>query len=267
MATQRTTAAELASRKAKGERLACLTCYDYPMARLLDQAGIDLILVGDSVGNTVLGYESTLPVTLDEVLHHAKAVVRGTSRAHVCLDLPFMSFQLSPRDALASAGRAVKEAGVQSVKIEGGRRLIGVVSTIVDAGIPVLGHLGYLPQSANVLARRKLEDSAAVRDALLADGTALQEAGCYAVVLELVPPSLAAEVTAALQIPTIGIGSGPHCDGQILVLYDMLGLGAGKGFRHVKQYAALDEIIGGAAGAYVDDVRRGAFPPSEGAGS
>jgi len=263
MSAKRITASGIAARKAAGERVACLTCYDYSMARVLDESGVDLILVGDSVGNVVQGYETTFPVTLDEMIYHTRAVARGSSHAHICLDLPFMTFQVSPEQAVLSAGRAIQEGGAQSVKIEGGRAAATTVARVIDAGIPVLGHIGYLPQSANVLRRKRLADTESVREALLADARSLEHAGCYAIVLEVVSRTLAAAVTAEVSIPTIGLGSGPHCDGQVLNLYDMLGLGLGKTLKHNKRYAELDEVIEAAVRSYADEVRQGLFPSEE----
>lgn len=255
----RITAADISAMKSRGEPIVCLTAYDYPMARILDEAGVDLILVGDSLGNVVLGYENTLPVSLEDMLHHAAAVCRGVRRAHVAVDMPFLSYQVSVEQAIAGAGRVIKETGAQSVKLEGGGQFAQTVRWLVEMGIPIMGHLGYTPQSVHTLSRRQAWEERA-REALIEEARALETAGCYSLVLELVPMGLAGEISRLLSIPTIGIGSGPDCDGQVLVLHDMLGIGPGARFRHVKAYASLEQAMFDAVRAYCEEVRSRQFP-------
>ena len=252
---------DLKERKARGEKIAALTAYDATTARLLDRAGVDLILVGDSLGMVVLGYENTLPVTLEDMLHHTRAVVRGTERALVVVDMPFMSYQVSVADAVRNAGRLLKEGGAAAVKLEGGRPVLDVVRRLVDVGIPVMGHLGLQPQSVRRLGRyikqaTRPEDA----DALVADAIALRDAGAFAIVLESIPEDVARTATASVDVPTIGIGAGPECDGQILVSSDMLGLFDRFVPSFVKQYAKLADTIDAATRAYVDDVHAGRYP-------
>jgi 3-methyl-2-oxobutanoate hydroxymethyltransferase len=252
---------DLVAKKQSGEKIVMLTAYDYTMARLLDRAGVDVLLVGDSLGMVVLGYETTLPVTLDAMVHHTRAVSRGTRRALVVADMPFLTYQVSVAEALRNAGRLIQDGGAAAVKIEGGGASVEAASRMVEAGIPVMGHLGLLPQSVHQLGgfrqQAKLEADA---EQLLADAQALEEAGAFAIVLESIPAELARAVTADLHIPTIGIGAGPHCDGQVLVSYDMLGLSQDGVPSFVKRYADLGEQTVGAAQAYGDDVRTGRFP-------
>jgi 3-methyl-2-oxobutanoate hydroxymethyltransferase len=252
---------DLKERKARGEKIAALTAYDATTARLLDRAGVDLILVGDSLGMVVLGYETTLPVTLEDMLHHTRAVVRGTERALVVVDMPFMSYQVSVADAVRNAGRLLKEGGAAAVKLEGGRPVLDVVRRLVDVGIPAMGHLGLQPQSVRRLGRyikqaTRPEDA----DALVADAIALRDAGAFAIVLESIPEDVARTATASVDVPTIGIGAGPDCDGQILVSSDMLGLFDRFVPSFVKQYAKLADTIDAATRAYVDDVHAGRYP-------
>jgi 3-methyl-2-oxobutanoate hydroxymethyltransferase len=252
---------DLKERKARGEKIAALTAYDATTARLLDRAGVDLILVGDSLGMVVLGYENTLPVTLEDMLHHTRAVVRGTERALVVVDMPFMSYQVSVADAVRNAGRLLKEGGAAAVKLEGGRPVLDAVRRLVDVGIPVMGHLGLQPQSVRRLGRyikqaTRPEDA----DALVADAIALRDAGAFAIVLESIPEDVARTATASVDVPTIGIGAGPDCDGQILVSSDMLGLFDRFVPSFVKQYAKLADMIDAATRAYVDDVHAGRYP-------
>lgn len=251
--------------KERGERIVALTAYDVLFARLLEEAGVDIVLIGDSLGQVVLGYDSTLPVTLDEMIHHAGAVRRGAPRSFLTLDLPFMTFQPSAEEALRSAGRALKEAGVQSVKIEGGSpRICETVATLVEAGIPVMGHLGLTPQSVHALGGYRVQGrEQEVAERLRREARGLEEAGCFAVVLELVPGELAAEISASLRIPTIGIGAGPGCDGQVLVLYDALGLNEGFEPRFLKRFADLAGEARRGLEAYVEEVRSGRYPGSE----
>jgi len=251
----------LTAKKKRGERIVMMTCYDYSSARLLEAAGVDILFIGDTLGMVVLGYDSTIPVTMDEMLHHTRAVVRGSSSAPVLADMPFMSYQTSPQDALANAGRLLKEGGAQSVKLEGGVRVAERVRFIVDAGIPVMGHIGLTPQSIHQLGGYKVQGktpAAAVR--LVNDALAIEQAGAYAVVLECVPLELAKTITDRLAIPTIGIGAGPHCDGQVQVFHDLLGLFDGFVPRHAKRYADLGTRITEAVRAYASEVREGSFP-------
>jgi 3-methyl-2-oxobutanoate hydroxymethyltransferase len=253
----------LSEAKRRGERITMLTAYDAATAGILDEAGTDVLLVGDSLGNALYGYRDTLPVTVDEMIHHARAVSGATGRALVVVDLPFGSYEGSPQQAHATAVRMMKEAGVHAVKFEGGRRVAAQVELLTSSGIPVMGHLGFTPQSENTLGGKRVQgrdqDGA---EALCADALALQEAGAFAIVLEMVPAPLAARVTRLLQIPTIGIGAGPDCDGQVLVWSDMAGLGDWAP-RFAKRYADLRGVLAGAAAAYNDEVRSGAFPTAE----
>ena len=247
--------------KERGEKIAMLTAYDYPTARLLDEAGVPIILVGDSLGMVVLGYSSTLPVTMTDMLCHVAAVVRGTQKTHVVADMPFLSYQAGPEDAMRNAGRFLQEAGAQSVKLEGGVTVAETVRRLVEAGIPVMGHVGLTPQSVNQLGGHKVQGktpAAAVK--LLNDAVALEQAGAYAVVLETIPAPLGKVISERLSIPTIGIGAGPYCDGQVQVLHDMLGLYPDFVPKHAKQYAHLAEEIGRAAREDLTEVQEGRFP-------
>jgi len=250
----------LREKKRRGEKIAVLTAYDATMARLLESAGVDVLLVGDSVGVVVLGYEHTLPVTLDEMLHHTKAVARGASRALVVADMPFMTYQVSVEEAVRNAGRLL-QAGAAAVKVEGGPAIAGAVRRMVEVGIPVMGHLWLQPQSVHQLGgfRRQAVQREDI-EALVEDAHALERAGVFAIVLEAVGHDAARRVTAAVSVPTIGIGAGPDCDGQVLVSHDMLGLFDGSIPSFVKQYAHLSDDIVRAARAYADDVRAGRFP-------
>jgi 3-methyl-2-oxobutanoate hydroxymethyltransferase len=245
----------LKERKLRGEKFAVLTAYDATIARLLERAGVDVLLVGDSVATAVLGYDTTLPVTLDVMVHHTAAVVRGTEHALVIADMPFLTYQVTPAEAVRNAGRLLKDAGAAAVKIEGGRSVIEVVQRLVDVGIPVMGHLGVLPQSVNQQSGyRQRGGEAREADLIGRDALALQDAGVFAVVLESIPPALAAKITADLNVPTIGIGAGPDCDGQVLVSSDLLGL-HDKIPPFAKRYVNLSETIVSAARAFVEDVR------------
>jgi len=251
-------------KKSRGELLTMLTAYDYPTALAVDQAGIDSILVGDSLGMVVLGYENTLPVTMDEMLHHCRAVSRGASRALLIGDMPFMSYQARVEDAVRNAGRFLQEAGMDAVKLEGGRERLDAVRAIIAAGIPVLGHLGLTPQSVHQLGGFKAQaKSAGAAERLLEDARLLTEAGCFGIVLESVPARLAEYVSREIDIPTIGIGAGPGCDGQVLVTHDLLGLFDKFVPRFVKQYAGLHQVISEAIKAYKEDVENGLFPTRE----
>ncbi|HEY1025614.1 MAG TPA: 3-methyl-2-oxobutanoate hydroxymethyltransferase [Sphingobacteriaceae bacterium] len=247
--------------KNKGEKIAMLTSYDYSMATIVDEAGIDVILVGDSASNVMAGHETTLPITLDQMIYHAASVVRAAKRALVIVDLPFGSYQGNSKEALNSAIRIMKESGAHGVKLEGGAEIIESVNRIITAGIPVMGHLGLTPQSiykfGTYTVRAKEEAEAAK---LKQDVLALQDAGCFSIVLEKIPAKLAGEVTASLKIPTIGIGAGQHCDGQVLVVNDMIGLTKGFRPRFLRQYLNLFDEISGAVQSYVKDVKAADFP-------
>ena len=260
----RVTARHITQMKAKGEKIPMVTAYDYTSARLADEAGMPLLLVGDSLGMVVLGHDSTIPVTMDDMLHHIKAVSRGAQMAHIVGDLPFMTYHVDAAQALTNAGRLVQEGGAQSVKLEGGEIVAETVHRIVECGIPVMGHIGLTPQSANALGGYRVQGRGrqeAVQ--LLKDANALEQAGAYAVVLELVPAPLARLISQRLTIPTIGIGAGPHCDGQVQVLHDMLGLFTDFVPKHTKQYLRLAEEMKGALGRYAQEVRDGLFPTAK----
>src|SRR5258705_9682166 len=250
--------------KEKGERIVALTCYDALFARLLDATGIDILLVGDSVNQVLAGAASTLSATLEQMIYHTTMVQRGAQRALVICDMPFLTYQISPEDALRNCGRAMKESGCHAVKIEGGQAIAPTLRRLVDAGIPVMGHIGLTPQSVHALGGYRVQgrdDATAAR--LKADATALQDAGAFAVVLELLPAPLASQITKALSIPTIGIGAGPACDGQVLVLHDMLGLNDQFSAKFVKKYAALAEDVREAARVFAAEVREGRYPGPE----
>jgi len=253
----------LARTKQSGGRIAALTAYDFLTAQLLDRAGIDMILVGDSLANVVLGYPTTLPVTMDEMLHHAKAVARGVARALTVADMPFLSYQTGLDEAVSNAGRFLKEGGMEAVKVEGAGPVLAVVERLVQVGIPVLGHLGYTPQSVHRFGSSIVQGkTAALAGELLNDAIALEGAGAFGVVLECVPAEVARLITERLTVPTIGIGAGPFCDGQILVLHDALGLTPWSP-RLAKRYLELGGLIAEAAATYARDVRDGAFPAAE----
>jgi 3-methyl-2-oxobutanoate hydroxymethyltransferase len=257
----RVTILQVREMKERGERFAMLTAYDYALAKLLDAAGVPLLLVGDSLGTVILGHETTLGVTMDDMVRHTQAVVRGTQRALIVGDLPFLSYQVSPEEAIRNAGRLLQEGGAQAVKLEGGGPVAPTVRRLVESGIPVMGHLGLTPQSVHQLGGHKVQGrsvEAAAR--LLADAAALEAAGAFAVVLEGVPAPLAARITRRLRIPTIGIGAGPDCDGQVQVLHDLLGLFTDFVPRHARRYAELGDLVKDAAGRYAADVAAGAFP-------
>ncbi len=261
---KRVTTQTLQAMKATGTPVAMLTAYDYTSARLLDRAGVDVLLVGDSASNVMAGHETTLPITLDQMIYHAQCVVRAVQRSLVVVDLPFGSYQGNSKEALISAIRVMKEAGAHAVKLEGGEAVLPTIERIITAGIPVMGHLGLTPQSIyrfgtyKVRAREEAEAEQLKRDAVL-----LEEAGCFAIVLEKIPARLAAEVSASLHIPTIGIGAGVQCDGQVLVTHDALGLTTDFHPRFVRRYAQLDQIIENAVHAYIQDVRDRTFPSSD----
>jgi len=245
-------------------KITCLTAYDYPTARLLDEAGVDVILVGDSLAMVVLGYESTLPVTLEEMLHHTRAVRRGTRHALLVADMPYGSYHDDPMEGVRHAVRFVKEAGAEAVKIEGGERRMDLIARLVEAEIPVMGHIGLTPQSVNAFGgfrvQGKTEEAA---ERVLRDARAVEAAGAFSVVLESIPRELAARITAELKIPTIGIGAGPDCDGQVLVINDLLGLTFGHQPKFARRYADVGAIISSAAAEYCRDVQQGRFPSDE----
>jgi 3-methyl-2-oxobutanoate hydroxymethyltransferase len=261
MESKRMRVPDFAARKRQGEKIVMLTAYDATMARLLDRAGVDALLVGDSLGTVILGLDTTLPVTLDAVVYHTRAVVRGAERAFVIADMPFLTFQISVAEAVRNAGRLLQEGGAAAVKLEGGRPVADVVRRLVDVGIPVMGHLGLQPQSVHQAGGyvKQATQPAAV-DALIIDALALQDAGAFSLVLESIPADVARTVTRELAIPTIGIGAGPDCDGQILVSYDMLGLFDGFVPSFVHQYAKLGDTIEAATREYASDVRAGRYP-------
>ncbi|MGH7605933.1 MAG: 3-methyl-2-oxobutanoate hydroxymethyltransferase [Gemmatimonadales bacterium] len=255
---------ELLRMKEKGERIVALTCYDALFARLLDASGVDILLVGDSLNQVLAGAASTLSATLEQMIYHTTMVRRGTERAMVVCDMPFLTYQVSPEEALRNCGRAMKETGCHAVKLEGGRAMAPTVHRLVDAGIPVMGHIGLTPQSVHALGGYRVQGrEAAAADRLRTDAAALADAGAFAVVLELIPGPLASQITKAVQIPTIGIGAGPACDGQVLVLHDMLGLNDRFSAKFVKKYAALAEDVREATRLYAAEVREGRYPGPE----
>jgi 3-methyl-2-oxobutanoate hydroxymethyltransferase len=258
---KRVTTHSLQAMKNQGEKIAMLTAYDFSMAKIVDDAGVDVILVGDSASNVMAGHETTLPITLDQMIYHASSVVRAAVRALVVVDLPFGSYQGNSKEALSSAIRIMKESGAHAVKLEGGIEIAESVSRILTAGIPVMGHLGLTPQSIykfGTYTVRAKEEAEAQK--LREDALKLQELGCFAVVLEKIPAALAQEVSASLQIPTIGIGAGQHCDGQVLVIHDMLGINKGFRPRFLRQYASLYDVMNDAIKGYVGDVKAKDFP-------
>ena len=252
---------DIGQMKADGKKIPMVTAYDYTSACLADQAGIPILLVGDSLGMVVLGYESTIKVTMDDILHHTKAVARGAKQALLVAEMPFMTYQIDPSQALTNAARLVQEGGAQTVKLEGGESVADTVNRIVECGIPVMGHIGLTPQSINSLGGYRVQGRDRVAAAkLLRDAKALEDAGAYAIVLELVPTPLAGLISRQLTVPTIGIGAGPECDGQVQVLHDMLGLFTDFVPRHTKQYVKLADSIKDAFTQYVQDVEDGSFP-------
>jgi 3-methyl-2-oxobutanoate hydroxymethyltransferase len=264
---RKVTVPELRGRKAfegKGAAIAMVTAYDFTMARLVDEAGVDMVLVGDSLGMIVQGLQNTIPVTLDEICYHGRAVARGLARAHIVGDMPFMSYQVSAQQAVENAGKLMKDGAFESVKLEGGSEVAESIFRIVRAGIPVVGHVGLTPQSVHALGGFKVQgrgnDAA---EKLIADARAVEQAGAFAVVLEAIPPDLAQRVTEALTIPTIGIGAGPSCDGQVLVCTDLLGMMRGHSPKFAKRYAELGDAIVAAVSDYVGEVQSGAFPARE----
>jgi 3-methyl-2-oxobutanoate hydroxymethyltransferase len=259
-----TTVLDVQRFKDEGRRFAMLTAYDYLSARILDEAGIPILLVGDSLGMVMLGYPTTLPVTLDEMIHHAKAVARGSRQALLVGDMPFMSYHLSTEQAIASAGRFLQEAGMHAVKLEGGGHVVEITRRLTEIGIPVMGHLGLTPQFVHQMGGFKVQGKTeAQAGRIMADAKELEQAGAFSLVLEGVPSALAGRISKALRIPTIGIGAGPQTDGQVLVFHDVMGLTTGKAPKFVKRYANLADDIARAANQFSEDVRTGAFPDPE----
>jgi 3-methyl-2-oxobutanoate hydroxymethyltransferase len=261
---RKVTVPEIRDRKSNGPSIAMVTAYDFTMARLLDEAGVDVVLVGDSLGMIVQGLPNTLPVTVDEICYHGRAVARGLSRAHLVGDMPFMSFHVSTAQAIENAGKLMKEGAFESVKIEGGIEVAERVSAMVSLGIPVMGHVGLVPQRVHALGGFRVQgktDEGAER--IIADAVALEQAGVYAIVLEAMPAEVASRVTRAVNVPTIGIGAGRGCDGQVLVCTDLLGMSRGHSPRFVKHFAQVGEAIVGATRAYIDEVRGGTFPDKD----
>ncbi len=264
MHQKRTTIPLLQSKKSRGEKITMLTCYDATFARLLDESEIDMLLVGDSLGMVIQGNETTVPVTLDDVLYHTRCVTRVTQHAHVVADMPFMSYQASREQALLNAGRLMKEGGAHSVKVEGGEELVDTVAAMTAAGIPVIAHIGLKPQRVHQMGGYKVQGKdTASETQLLREAQLFQAAGAYIILMEGVTIEAAREITAQLQVPTIGINAGPHCDGQVLVLYDLLGLAPYFQFRFVKRYAELGALVQDAVKNYAQEVRDGAFPTEQ----
>lgn len=261
---KQTTVLDVQNMYARGDKITVLTAYDYPLARIMDQAGIDMILVGDSVGSVVSGYDNTLPVTMDEMVYHTKAVMRGSSGALVIADMPFMSYQVDQRDACINAGRLIKEAGAHAVKLEGGAHIADTVRAIVNMDVPVVGHIGLTPQSIHRMGGYRVQGRKEEQaKQLLTDAQALVEAGVFALVLEGIPAELGQQITEAISVPTIGIGAGVHCSGQVLVIHDILGLCEKYSPKFVKVYADLAPLIKQAVESYVSEVRDGTFPGDE----
>lgn len=264
MTSNKVTTISLIEKKQKGNKITALTAYDYSMAKLIDEAGVDIALVGDSLGMVVLGYENTLPVTMEEMLHHTRAVARGAKRAMVVGDMPFLSYQVSIEEAVRNAGRFLQEGNAHAVKLEGGRQMTETIRRIVDVGIPVMGHLGMTPQSVHVFGGFRAQGrTKSDAERILNDAQALEEAGVFAIVLELIPQELARRITDAVSVPTIGIGAGPHCDGQVQVTNDLLELYGEFHPKHAKSYAKLSGIILGAFKSFVREVEEGSFPGPE----
>ncbi|MEK6724944.1 MAG: 3-methyl-2-oxobutanoate hydroxymethyltransferase [Deltaproteobacteria bacterium] len=257
------TVLDMQKMKDEGRNITMLTAYDYPFARILDSAGVDILLVGDSSGSVVAGHENTLPVTMDEVIYHTRAVARGRKKALLVSDMPFMSYQVSIPDARFNAGRFLKEGRAEAVKIEGGSQMKDTIKALVDIDIPVMGHIGLTPQSIHRMGGYRIQGrKEGQAEALMADALAVQEAGAFAVVLEGIPSTVAERITRELRIPTIGIGAGPHCSGQVLVIHDLLGL-SGRKLKFIRQYVDIEKVISEAVGRYLEDVRSGDFPSEE----
>ena len=261
---RKVTVRDIAEMKVRGERIPMLTAYDYPSARLADEAGVPMILVGDSLGMVVLGYDSTISVTMEDMVHHIKAVARGARRSLIVGDLPFMSYQVDTSQALHNAGRLLQDGGAHVVKLEGGERVAETVGRIAECGIPVMGHIGLTPQSVNSFGGYRVQGKSKDESArLIRDAVALEEAGAFAIVLELVPAPLSRVITQRLSIPTIGIGAGVHCDGQVQVLHDMLGLYTDFVPKHARQYSRLADVMSDAFTRYIADVKDGSFPSQD----
>lgn len=258
------TVRDIAQKKIRREKISAITCYDSAFAKIINETDVDLVLVGDSVGNVCLGFDCTIPVTMPQMIHHTSAVSRVLNHAFLCADMPFLSYNLSCEQALENAGKLVQEGGAKAVKLEGGQSIRAQVQAIVSAGIPVMGHLGFTPQSLHAIGGHRVQGrDEQSRKQLLTDAQALEAAGAFAIVLEMVPMDLAKQITQTLKIPTIGIGAGPHCDGQILVLHDILGFDESFSPKFVKKYAAVGSIVRDAVKAYDQDVKRGSFPTTE----
>ncbi|EGD52721.1 3-methyl-2-oxobutanoate hydroxymethyltransferase [Thermoanaerobacter ethanolicus JW 200] len=250
--------------KKEGRKIVALTAYEFPTAKILDNCGIDMILVGDSLGMVVLGYQSTIPVTMEDMIHHTKAVSRAVNRAFVVADMPFMSYHISKEQTMANAARLIAEGGAHAVKLEGGEEIASIVKTIVDAGIPVVGHLGLTPQSVHQLGGYKVQGKEKEKaKKIFNDAKVLEQAGICALVLESIPMELAKDIAENISVPTIGIGAGPYCDGQILVTHDMLGITQGHRPKFVKQYADIEKIMIEGINAYIKEVQQGLFPDEE----
>ena len=257
----RKTIQEFQNRSDSGEKIVMITAYDYTSAKIIESAGIDYILVGDSLGQVVLGYDSTVEVSIEDILHHLKAVSRGTERAHIVADMPFMTFQINPECAVSNAGKLLQIGGAQSVKIEGGKNVCPTIRKIVDSGIPVMGHLGLTPQSHNQLGGYHLQaKTLKTAEKIIEDALAVESAGAFSLVLESIPSEVAKIITAQLKIPTIGIGAGPYCNGQLQVFHDLMGLFSDFQPKHTKKYADLSEIIKESISRYSMEVKEGAFP-------
>lgn len=264
MEREKITTAKIRAAKLGRKKITMITAYDFPFAKIVDMAGVDIILVGDSLGNTVLGYETTIPVTMEEMIHHTKAVSRARPKALLVADMPFMSYQPSIEEAVRNAGRFIKEAGAEAVKLEGGNVVKEKIKAISEAGIPVMGHVGLTPQSFHAIGGYKVQGkSSDDAERVRAEALIVEEAGAFSVVLECIPIKLAKMINEELVIPTIGIGAGPHCDGQVLVLHDVLGLSCAIRPRFVKKYADLESIIYSATKNYIEEVERGLFPSEE----
>jgi 3-methyl-2-oxobutanoate hydroxymethyltransferase len=254
----------LRQKKERGEKIVMITCYDYPSARLLDEVNVDILFVGDSVGNNVLGYDTTIPVTIEDIIHHARSVRHGVRRALMLVDMPFLSFQVSAEEALKNAGRLMKETGAQAVKLEGGAAIAPTTARLVAAGIPVMGHIGLTPQSVHLFGGHRLQGADPhSAECLMRDACSLVEAGVFGIVLEMIPSDVARQITEAIPVPTIGIAAGPHCDGQVQVFHDLFGLYPKRMYRHARRYAEVGRIIQDAAQEFVNDVREGRFPTEE----
>ncbi|HEY7317659.1 MAG TPA: 3-methyl-2-oxobutanoate hydroxymethyltransferase [Candidatus Binatia bacterium] len=261
---EKVTVPDIVKKKSQGQKITCLTAYDYSFARILDQAGIDILLVGDSLGCVFQGQANTLPVTMDEMIYHTRAVVRGRNRALVVGDMPFLSYQVSREQAIQNAGRLLQEGGAEAVKLEGGLAIQEKIAAIVKVGIPVMSHVGLTPQSVHRFGGYKIQGkSREQREAILGDALAVEDAGAFAVVLEGMPLELAREISERLTIPTIGIGAGPHCDGQVLVIHDMLGLFDDFTPKFVKRFADIKAMMTGAVKGFISEVQEGKFPDEE----